>query len=79
MPNPVNDLEGAREEIRRALRHDLRGPLAVVLGRCELLLTGVFGPLQDEHERNIVIVKRNAERLLSSIDQLSERVDKHLE
>lgn len=79
MSNPMDDFEGAREEIRRALRHDLRGPLAVVLGRCELLLSGAFGPLQDEHQRNIMIVQRNAERLLSSIDQLAERVDRHIE
>ena len=78
MPDTPEELEGAREEIRRALRHDLRGPLSVVLGRCEMLLAGTFGPLEPEHKRNIEIIHRNAERLLGSIDTLGDRVDEHL-
>jgi len=78
MPDKPDEIEGAREEIRRALRHDLRGPLSVVLGRCEMLLAGTYGPLEPEHQRNIEIIHRNAERLLGSIDALGDRVDAYL-
>ena len=50
----------------------------MVLGRCEMLLAGTFGPLEPEHKRNIEIIHRNAERLLGSIDTLGDRVDEHL-
>jgi signal transduction histidine kinase len=55
--------EACRQELRRVLRHDVRTPLAVILGRCELLAAGLQGPLTPEQLAAVEAVQRNADRL----------------
>ena len=61
-----------RERLRRALRHDLRNPLAVVLGRCEMLLSGAFGDLDERQLRSVEIIQRNAERVVEMLGEMAE-------
>ena len=49
--------------IRRTVNHDLRGPLAVILGQCEMLEAGIRGELSGGQARAIQAIRRNAERL----------------
>lgn len=62
----------ARSRLRRALRHDLRNPLAVVLGRCEMLLSGTLGELDERQSRSVEIIQRNAERMVEMLADLAE-------
>ncbi|MCB9685130.1 MAG: hypothetical protein H6738_07095 [Alphaproteobacteria bacterium] len=64
-----------REELRRKLRHDLRSPLAVILGRAELLLEGVYGELNADQRRSLEVVARNAERLTRELEAVAEAFD----
>lgn len=64
----------AEQRLRRALRHDLRNPLAVVLGRCEMLTSGAFGELDERQLRSVEIIHRNAERMVDMLEELSELV-----
>jgi signal transduction histidine kinase len=61
------------EALRRALRHDLRNPIAVILGRCELLQTGVNGPLSDAQRHSIDAIARAATKLQEMIEHLAEK------
>ncbi len=65
-----------RERLRRALRHDLRNPLAVVLGRCEMLLSGAMGELDEHQRRSVAIIHRNAERVVEMLGELAAAVDR---
>lgn len=64
-----------REELRRKLRHDLRSPLAVILGRAELLLEEVYGELTPDQRRSIEVVVRNAERLTRELEEVADALD----
>lgn len=68
-------MESRREQLRRALRHDLRNPLAVILGRCEILTSGAMGDLNDGQARSVDAIQRNAERLVGMLDALADEVD----
>jgi len=56
------------------LRHDLRNPLSVILGRCELLLSGAAGPLSDRQRNSLDAVVRNATRMQVELEYLVSAV-----
>jgi signal transduction histidine kinase len=64
-----------QDRIRRALRHDLRNPLAVILGRCEMLASGAMGDLSVGQERSVEAIQRNADRLVQMLDALASEVE----
>lgn len=64
----------ARERLQRALRHDLRNPLAVVLGRCEMLSSGAYGDLDERQLRSVEIIHRNATRVVEMLEELATLV-----
>ncbi len=57
------------ERLARLLRHDLRSPMAVVLGQCELLQLGVHGELTPRQEAAIESVVRQTERALKLLEE----------
>ena len=68
-------MSSARDlELRRLLRHDVRTPLAVILGRCELLEAELQGPLSPEQRVAIEAIRRNAERLGLLLDDAVQRL-----
>lgn len=62
-------------ELRRKLRHDLRSPLAVIVGRADLLLQGVYGELNADQRRSLEVVVRNAERLTRELEEVADALD----
>ncbi len=78
--SPSSDADESPEaRLRRALRHDLRNPLAVVLGRCEMLASGAFGELDERQLRSVEIIHRNAERVVDMLEELSRLVPERQE
>jgi signal transduction histidine kinase len=61
------------KKLRQALRHDLRNPLAVILGRCEML-AGAVGDLDPVQQRCVDAIARNADRLVAMLDGLADTV-----
>lgn len=57
--------------LRRVVRHDLRNPLTIILGRCELLESELQGPLTEAQQGSVRAITRNAERLLAELDELA--------
>jgi signal transduction histidine kinase len=68
------DTDG-RDRLRRALRHDLRNPLAVILGRCEMLVGGEMGDLTVGQTRSVEAIQRNADRLVQMLDTLASEME----
>lgn len=64
-----------RDELRRALRHDLVNPLTIILGRCELLDSGVLGPLEPSQRDSVATIERHARRIVDEIERLSQLLD----
>lgn len=62
-------------ELRKRLRHDLRSPLAVIVGRADLLLSELHGPLNAEQRRSVEALLQSADRLQRELEELADRVD----
>ena len=58
----------------RLVRHDVRSPLAVVLGQCELLELGVHGDLTPKQRDAVESIRRHAERALAMLDEVARRM-----
>jgi len=75
---PIVDAEGATVGVATTswapeadrLAHDLRTPLNAVLGFTETLLMRLPGPLNDEQEHQLRLVRTSAEQLLARINLL---------
>ena len=57
--------------LRRTLNHDIRSPLAVIVGRCDLLLAG---DLTAGSEKSVEAIARNAQRMKQMIEMLGDAV-----
>jgi PAS domain S-box-containing protein len=63
-------LSHVQEDLLSALGHDLKTPPGIVLGFCELLLRGRYGPLRQEQERPLRAIHRNTAQLAEMLDIL---------
>ena len=66
------DQDGEPIDIGRVIRHDVRSPLAVVLGQCELLLLDAAGPLTPKQVEAVERIERQARRALEMLDAVGE-------
>ena len=66
--------DARRQELRRVLRHDVRTPLAVILGRCELLAAGLQGPVTPAQAAALDAIRRNADKLTRMLDEAAALV-----
>lgn len=66
----VAQLEGELETFRRALSHDLRSPLATVIGFAELLMQEKAGPLNAQQRGYLGDVFNGGQRVLRITDGL---------
>ncbi len=58
------------ERIRIAVRHDLRSPLSVIVGRADLLLEGMADPLTPRQRHSVQAILRAAERIQDLLDEI---------
>ncbi len=54
--------------------HDVRGPLAVVLGQAELLLEEVCGPLTDKQRYALLKIQSNGDKMNERMTSESARL-----
>lgn len=79
-PPPSDGTSGKRAETRSrhgvlgAICHEIRTPLACVLGFTELLGEGLSGPLTDRQQTAVREIAENGTRLLALIEQLPDVV-----
>ncbi|MDQ2805499.1 MAG: response regulator [Chloroflexota bacterium] len=66
----TRELERLKDEFLAIVSHELRTPLAAILGYSDLMLRGAHGPLTAKQTRSQEAVKRNAQRLLTLINDL---------
>jgi signal transduction histidine kinase/GGDEF domain-containing protein len=66
-------LASLQETFLALLSHDLRSPLAVVLGQCQLLAEGLMGNLNPKQQNAIGSVQRNARRMNQMVEDLLDR------
>lgn len=67
----LTDLRAFQDEIVAALGHDLRSPIAILMGHCQLLEEGLIPPGQEA--RAYDTLRRQTERLGGMIDELLDR------
>ena len=76
---PPQDLTPVRiaplEPLRRAVVHDLRNPLGIIIGNVELLREGVFGPLNERQSKALETIERQSERLTEGLEALADVLD----
>jgi signal transduction histidine kinase len=58
---------------RRVLVHDLRGLVAVVLGHCEMLESGLSGDLNPRQRKSVEAIRRQVERAQAILDEVRRR------
>src|SRR5579859_516836 len=59
-----------KSEFLSAISHELRTPLNAILGFSDLLLVGMFGPLNEQQTTKVSRLKENGSRLLLLINDL---------
>lgn len=70
-PIGVATTSWAAEGLSRRMAHELRTPLNAIVGFTGTLLMGLPGPLNDEQEHQLRLVRTSAEELLSRINDLT--------
>lgn len=63
-------LDRAKDDFISTVSHELRTPLTSIVGYTEMLQEGVAGEVDDEQHRLLEIVRRNAERLTTLVEDL---------
>ncbi|MBV9604901.1 MAG: CHASE3 domain-containing protein [Solirubrobacterales bacterium] len=64
------DAQRMKDQIVANVSHELRTPLTAIDGWVHVLLGGEPGPLTDEQQRFLTIVKRNSDRLMRLVGDL---------
>jgi PAS domain S-box-containing protein len=59
-----------KNEFMATMSHELRTPLAAVLGRAELLLDGIYGPLNERQSAAMRTVEQSGRSLLALINDI---------
>jgi two-component system, sensor histidine kinase and response regulator len=66
----LRELEALKDDLTRMVVHDLKSPLAGILGNLELVLDGDAGPLAGEQRRLLTDARERGDDLLRMVDNL---------
>jgi signal transduction histidine kinase len=66
----LHELDRARQELVASVSHELRTPLTSITGYLSLLVDDDVGALNDDQQRFVAVVQRNADRLLTLIEEI---------
>jgi len=64
----IHQVERTKENFITTLSHELRTPLTALKGYIELLLSGVGGPLAEEQQNFVQVIRRNADRMVDLVN-----------
>ena len=59
-----------KDELISVVSHDLRTPLTSIMGYLELVMNEEAGPLNNEQQQFLEVVRRSADRLLTLVNDL---------
>ncbi|MBU0630394.1 MAG: HAMP domain-containing histidine kinase [Candidatus Margulisbacteria bacterium] len=62
--------ERVKQDFLSLLSHKLMTPLTSIIGRSELLLKGIYGPMNDEQKKVVMVIDNQAEKQKSLVDKL---------
>jgi two-component system, sensor histidine kinase and response regulator len=65
-------LERLKDDLMKMIVHDLKSPLAAILGTLELVTDGDLGPLSDDQSRLLLDARARGDDVLQLIDDLLE-------
>ncbi|MCW2759553.1 MAG: hypothetical protein JWO46_3299, partial [Nocardioidaceae bacterium] len=68
----LQEIDRVRVDTMSTISHELRTPLTSVEGYLEILADGGAGPLTEDQDRMVGVVRRNADRLGRLVDDLLE-------
>ncbi|MGJ3237667.1 MAG: GAF domain-containing protein [Anaerolineae bacterium] len=68
----LNNAMKSKSEFMGFAAHELKNPLASVKGYAEVMLSGMTGDLSEQQENFLSIIKNNAERMKTLIDDLRD-------
>lgn len=76
----LRQLEALMDECSGNVSHELRTPLVTIIGYTEMLLNGDLGEIDARQRKSLVIIQRNAARIVDLINQilLSQRMGEPL-
>jgi signal transduction histidine kinase/ActR/RegA family two-component response regulator len=60
----------AKDDFLASMSHELRTPLSGILGFCELIGDGLYGPINEKQSHGIDVIKSNGEHLLNLINDI---------
>ena len=60
----------AKDEFLASMSHELRTPLSGILGFCELIGDGLYGPINEKQSHGIDVIRANGEHLLGLINDI---------
>jgi signal transduction histidine kinase len=70
LPTAPPSVERLEDELLSIISHELRTPLSSILGYSDILLRGIYGPLNERQTRAQQGIRNNAQRLLQMINDL---------
>ena len=73
----LNEFDRVRSDFLAYVAHELRGPLATIMGGLKLVSDGVYGPINEKQHRAIEIADNNVRRLVRIVNNLLDisRID----
>ncbi len=66
----LHELDRSRQELVASVSHELRTPLTSITGYLALLVDDDVGTLNEDQQRFVTVVQRNADRLLTLIEEI---------
>lgn len=66
----LHDANEAKKQFYARMSHELRTPLNSIIGFSEIMLKGLSGPLTDEQERQLTMVRGSGTQLLALVNDI---------
>lgn len=68
----INAANTAKSEFVSLVAHELRVPMTSIKGYADLIVSGVAGPLNDQQQQFLEVIRRNLQRMSTLISDLSD-------
>ncbi len=73
LTSTVDRLSEIRDDFLAVLSHDLRSPLSIIQGNCQILSEGLVGTINPRQLKTVATVSRQATRMTDMVEDLLDR------